>query len=90
MDLRTELAQQLGLKDIDLQHNLSKPELFRAALAHDRGRIRPDGPDDEPKAYTTKLGLDGPLVFYSDPSCTGRPTADTFSVAWPEIEDRIW
>jgi phosphoenolpyruvate carboxykinase (ATP) len=90
VDLRTELAQQLGLKDIDLQHNLSKPELFRAALAHDRGRIRPDGPDDEPKAYTTKLGLDGPLVFYSDPSCTGRPTADTFSVAWPEIEDRIW
>lgn len=90
MDLRTELAQHLGLKDVDLHHNLSKPDLFREALAHDRGRIRPDGPDDEPKAYATKLGLDGPLLYYSDPSCTGRPTADTFAVAWPEVEDRIW
>ena len=35
-------------------------------------------------------GFRGPLVFHSDPSCTGRPVQDTFAVAWPEVERRIW
>ncbi|MDN5862626.1 MAG: phosphoenolpyruvate carboxykinase (ATP), partial [Salinisphaera sp.] len=34
--------------------------------------------------------VDGPLMYYSDPSCTGRPVADTFAVAWPEIDEQIW
>ncbi|CAM9939224.1 unnamed protein product [Chrysoparadoxa australica] len=90
MDFRAELRQRLGLDTVEYRHNLSRPDLFRAALDNDRGRIRPDGPDDEPKAWATKLGVDGPLVFYSDPSCTGRPVADTFAVAWPEVEDKLW
>ena len=32
----------------------------------------------------------GPLVFYTDPTCTGRPVNDTFAVAWPEIESEVW
>src|SRR5699024_5434927 len=29
-------------------------------------------------------------LYYSDPSCTGRPVKDTFAVAWPEVEDEVW
>lgn len=90
MDLRAHLQSLLGLEGIDYKHNLTKDQLFHEAIAHDRGRIRPDGPDDEQKAYSTKLGVDGPLVYYSDPSCTGRPVQDTFGVAWPEFIDDIW
>lgn len=84
------LKALLGLDGIRFKTNLSKEELFAEALAHDRGRIRPDGPDDEPKAYATRLGAKGPLVFYSDPTCTGRPVQDTYGVAWPELEDKVW
>lgn len=90
MDLATHLKQSLGLDNIDYQHNLDKNTLFQAALAHDRGRVRPGGPDDEPKAYASKFGLDGPLFYYSDPTCTGRPVQDTFAVDWPEITDNVW
>ena len=90
MDLRADLAALFGLKDVEYRANLSKEELFHEAIANDRGRIRPDGPDDEPKACATKLGIDGPLVYYSDPSCTGRPVQDTFAVAWPETKDKLW
>ena len=90
MDFRVELEQQLGLKVTRYKYNLNKEELFREAISHDRGRIRADGPDDERKAYATKLGGSGPLVFYTDPSCTGRPVQDTCGVAWPEIEDTVW
>ncbi len=91
MDLQRALNQKLGLDDgIEYQHNLSKSKLFEAALAYDCGRIKPDGPDDEPKAYATKLGADGPLIFYSDPSCTGRPVQDTFAVARASVEDKLW
>src|SRR3546814_1355016 len=31
-------------------------------------------------AYATKLGVDGPLVYYTDPECTGRRTKDTYAV----------
>ncbi|MES1926486.1 phosphoenolpyruvate carboxykinase (ATP) [Salinisphaera sp. T31B1] len=90
MTLNAELNRTLGLEGLEYRHNLSKDQLFEEALANDRGRIRPDGPDDEPKAHATALGVEGPLVYYSDPSCTGRPVQDTFAVAWPELEDKVW
>ncbi|MCA8982108.1 MAG: phosphoenolpyruvate carboxykinase (ATP) [Planctomycetes bacterium] len=90
MEIARDLEQKLGLKDVDYRLNLSKDELFHEAIANDRGRIRPDGPDDEQKAYPTKLGIDGPLVYYTDPTCTGRPVTDTFGVAHSELEDKVW
>lgn len=85
-----DLRQLLGLESVTYKANLSKDELFHEAIANDRGRVKLDGPDDDQKAFATKLGVDGPLVYYSDPTCTGRPVADTFGVAWPEFEERIW
>jgi phosphoenolpyruvate carboxykinase (ATP) len=85
-----ELRELLGLETVTYKANLSKDDLFHEAIANDRGRIRTDGPDNEQKAYATKLGVDGPLVYYSDPTCTGRPVSDTFAVAWPEFEEKIW
>jgi phosphoenolpyruvate carboxykinase (ATP) len=85
-----ELGQIFGLRDISVRYGLSQSELFDEAIASDRGRIHPDGPDDEQKAYPTALGKAGPLVYYSDPSCTGRPVKDTFAVARPEVDDTVW
>lgn len=34
-------------------------------------------------------GVEGPLVFYSDPSCTGRPVADTFCVDRASVSDAV-
>ena len=85
-----ELAARFGLTNIRLQHGLSQVELFRAAIANDRGRIELGGADDAQKAYATELGEDGPLVYYGDPTCTGRPVQDTFAVAWPDLVDEIW
>ncbi len=90
MDHAAALEQLFGLKGVHYKANLPKEELFHEAIANDRGRIRPDGPDDEQKAHPTKLGVNGPLVYYTDPTCTGRPVQDTFAVAWPELEDEIW
>jgi len=90
MGHREDLERQFGLKTVEYRVDLDKTQLFHEALANDRGRIRPDGPDDERKAYATKLGVKGPLMFFSDPSCTGRPVADTFMVAYPELEQKIW
>ena len=90
MDYRAELEQLLGLKNVDYKYGLDKEQLFHEAIANDRGRVRPDGPDDEQKCHPTKLGVNGPLVYYTDPSCTGRPVQDTFGVAWPDLEERIW
>jgi phosphoenolpyruvate carboxykinase (ATP) len=89
-DPSEDLLTAFGLRCSDIRFGLTQDELFVAALEHDRGRIRPDGPDDEPKAYATALGLDGPLMFFSDPSCTGRPVNDTFAVARPEVDDTVW
>ncbi len=86
----SELRELLGLENVDYKYGLSKEALFHEAIANDRGRVRVDGPDDEQKAYPTRLGVDGPLVFYTDPSCTGRPVQDTFGVAWPEFEGDVW
>ena len=85
-----ELETAFGLCTVDLVCGSSQSELFTAALENDRGRVRPDGPDDEPKAYATALGLDGPLLYYSDPSCTGRPVQDTFCVNRASITDQVW
>ena len=90
MDFRAALKQQFGLDGVDYHYNLDKAALFHEAIANDRGRVTRDGPDDAQKAFPTKLGVDGPLVFYTDPDCTGRPVADTFAVAWPELDDTIW
>jgi len=84
------LATKFGLTNVRLHHGLSQTELFHAAIANDRGRVELDGPDDAQKAYPTALGEDGPLVYYSDPTCGGRPVQDTFAVAWPELVDEIW
>jgi len=90
MDFADALQRQLGLENVDYQYNLPKDELFFEAIANDRGRLRTDGPDTEQKAWPTRLGVKGPLVFHTDPTCTGRPVADTFAVAWPEVRDEIW
>ena len=90
MQLELALEQKLGLKNVKYKYNLSKQQLFHEAIANDRGRIRIDGPDTEKKAYATQLGDKGPLVFLTDPTCTGRPVQDTFAVAWPEVESQIW
>jgi len=90
MGHREDLQRLFGLHSVDYRVGLAKDELFDLAIAGDRGRVRRDGPDDEQKAYPTRLGKAGPLVFYTDPSCTGRPVQDTFGVAWPELEDKVW
>jgi phosphoenolpyruvate carboxykinase (ATP) len=90
MDFRTDLEQLLGLKTVEYKHGLSKEELFQEAIHSDRGRVRKGGGYDEQKAYPTALGVRGPLVYYSDPECTGRPVKDTFAVAWPETDGEVW
>ncbi len=84
------LSTRFGLDAVDVRAGLSQDELFSAAVAGDRGRTRIDGGEHDQKAFATALGADGPLVFYSDPTCTGRPVQDTFAVAWPEVEDEVW
>jgi phosphoenolpyruvate carboxykinase (ATP) len=90
MDHSAHLKDLLGLDTVEYKFGLSKTELFHEAIANDRGRVRLDGPSDEQKAYPTALGIDGPLVYYTDPECTGRRVKDTFAVAWPEVEGTVW
>ena len=90
MGLKAALERGLGLKGIDFKYNLPKARLFEEAIANDRGRVRRDGPDTDRKCFPTRLGVDGPLVFHTDPTCTGRPVDDTFAVAWPEVEGEVW
>ncbi len=85
-----ELNTAFGLDTVTINHGLSQDELFDIAIANDRGIIEEGGAPDAQKAYPTALGKDGPLVFYTDPTCTGRPTKDTFAVARPGTEDRVW
>ncbi len=89
-DPSSALQQLLGLKGVTYRSDLSKEELCREALERDKGRIRKNGGDADNKVYATRLGMRGPLVYYTDPSCTGRPVQDTFGVAWPEIENKVW
>ena len=85
-----QLRARFGLDSADIRAGLTQDELFAAAIAGDRGRTRINGGEHDQKAFPTALGADGPLVFYSDPSCTGRPVQDTFAVAWPEVVDDVW
>jgi phosphoenolpyruvate carboxykinase (ATP) len=90
MTLQADLEKLFGLKGVTYKYNLSKEELFHEAIANDRGRVKRDGASDAQKAFPTKLGVKGPLVYYTDPDCTGRRTKDTFAVRWPEVADQIW
>ncbi|MDE0854609.1 MAG: phosphoenolpyruvate carboxykinase (ATP) [Nevskia sp.] len=89
-NFQADLEKLLGLTSVSYQYELSKEELFHEAIAHDRGRVRRDGGSNEQKAFPTKLGVKGPLVYYTDPDCTGRRTKDTYAVKWPEVADEIW
>jgi len=90
MDHSAHLKNLLGLDGVTYKYGLSKAELFEEAIASDRGRVTKDGPSDAQKAFPTALGVNGPLVYYTDPDCTGRRVKDTFAVAWPEIEGTVW
>ncbi len=85
-----QLKASYGLAGIELRFGLSQNELFAEAIANDRGRVAIGGPHDAPKARATALGADGPLVYYSDPECTGRPANDTFCVDRFAVTDRVW
>ena len=85
-----QLQRTLGLSGPELRFGLSQDELFHEAIANDRGRVSFDGPNDAQKAYATVLGAEGPLVFYTDPACTGRPVNDTFCVDRQSVSDLIW
>ncbi len=85
-----QIRDRFGLDAVDVRAGLTQNELFAAAVSGDRGRVSFDGGDDDQKAFATSLGTDGPLIFYSDPSCTGRPVQDTFAVSWPEVVDEVW
>ena len=85
-----QLEQLFGLKTVSYKINLQKEQLFQEAIAHDRGRVQRDGPSNAQKAFPTKLGIKGPLVFYTDPDCTGRRVKDTYAVGWPEVDDKVW
>src|SRR5258708_1558604 len=80
MTFQADLEKLFGLKNIDYKYNLSKEELFHEAIKNDRGRVRKEGPSTAQKAFPTKLGVKGPLVYYTDPDCTGRRTKDTYAV----------
>jgi phosphoenolpyruvate carboxykinase (ATP) len=90
MTLQVDLEKLFGLKSVSYKNNLNKEELFVEAIRNDRGRVKHGGPSDAQKAFPTKLGVKGPLVFYTDPDCTGRRTKDTYAVKWPEVANEIW
>jgi phosphoenolpyruvate carboxykinase (ATP) len=90
LNFQADLEKLFGLKSVSYKYELSKEELFHEAIRHDRGRVSRGGGDNEQKAFPTRLGVNGPLVYYTDPDCTGRRTKDTFAVKWPEVADEIW
>ncbi|MGH6961841.1 MAG: phosphoenolpyruvate carboxykinase (ATP), partial [Dongiaceae bacterium] len=90
MTFQADLEKLLRLKNVTYKYNLAKDELFYEAIRNDRGRVKKDGPSNAQKAFPTRLGVKGPLVYYTDPDCTGRRTKDTYAVKWPEVADEIW
>ncbi len=90
MDFANQLEELFGLKNCSYEYNLDKKALFHAAIENDRGRTKVDGGWDDQKCYATKLGDEGPLIYYTDPGSTGRRTKDTFAAAYPEFEETIW
>ncbi|MDR3418753.1 MAG: phosphoenolpyruvate carboxykinase (ATP) [Nevskia sp.] len=89
-NFQADLEKLFGLKSVSYKYGLSKEELFHEAIRNDRGRVRRDGGGNEQKAFQTRLGVKGPLVYYTDPDCTGRRTKDTYAVKWPEVADQLW
>ena len=89
-DFRDDLERLLGLNNVHYKYGLTKEQLFNEAIRNDRGRTKQGGGSDDQKAYATKLGIKGPLVYYTDPDCTGRRVLDTFAVKWPEVANEIW
>ena len=87
---QADLEKLFGLKTVSYKYNLGKTELFHEAIANDRGRVKRGGGSNEQKAFPTILGDKGPLVYYTDPDCTGRRTKDTYAVKWPDVADEIW
>jgi len=88
--IEVELQQLLGLEGVRYKSDLSKEDLFWEAVRNDRGRVARGGGNDSQKAYPTRLGVSGPLVYYTDPDCTGRRVKDTYAVRWPEVADVVW
>lgn len=88
--LHEELHELLGLRNVQYKYNLSKKELFHEAIKNDKGRTTKEGGYEDQKAFATKLGDSGPLLFYTDPEATGRRVKDTFAAAYPEIQDKVW
>jgi len=89
-EVEKQLGRAFGIKGPRIDFGLAQDQLFHAAVTHDLGRVSPDGPRDSHKAHATALGVDGPLVYYSDPKCTGRPVNDTYCVDRPSITDSVW
>jgi phosphoenolpyruvate carboxykinase (ATP) len=87
---QADLEQALGLKTVRYKHGLGKEQLFEEALENDRGRVKKGGGNADKKAFATALGPRGPLVYYTDPDCTGRRVKDTYAVKWPEVAETIW
>ena len=87
---QADLEKLFGLKNVHYKYGLTKEQLFNEAIKNDRGRVKHGGGSAEQKAYATKLGVKGPLVYYTDPDCTGRRVLDTFAVKWPEVAETIW
>jgi phosphoenolpyruvate carboxykinase (ATP) len=90
MTIAQDLETVLGLKNCTLKSNLEKVQLFHEAIANDRGRTKKGGAYTEQKAFMTKLGEKGPLVYYTDPDSTGRRVNDTFAAAYSECEEKVW
>ncbi len=90
MTFQADLEKLLGLKNVNYKYNLAKDDLFHEAIKNDKGRVKKDGPSNAQKCFPTQLGVKGPLVYYTDPDCTGRRTKDTYAVKWPEVADEIW
>ncbi len=89
-DAAAQLESAFGLTGPELRYGLSQDELFQEAIDNDRGRVEVDGPGDAQKAFPTALGVDGPLVYFTDPECTGRPVSDTFCVNRDSVSDTVW
>ncbi len=85
-----QLNRSFGILPDNLSFGLTQDKLFEAAIAHDLGRVSVDGPGNVNKAFATSLGIDGPLVFFTDPECTGRPVNDTFCVDRASVSDDVW
>ena len=88
--VRDQLSRAFGLSGPELAIGMTQDQLFEAAVENDLGRVDPDGPRDSHKAFATALGTEGPLVYYTDPACTGRPVDDTFCVDRPSVTDEVW